>query len=294
MAELGIDVGRDLATSNDDIVDLHVTWVRTPITPHADVNAMRGRIESLRSDGVKVAMVIDSTAVGGMSFDEAANFYADAYGGLVGAFECGNEFDAGWQFGAEDNSAAARRAKRQREGGPGFEEASWILDPEVLTALLNAFRNRLGEEFELWSGGLVCGQPEFLDEPRLNLGAATRVAVHPYDKDAAGARGLLTRYANKLDSQPWGTRFHNADSMVVTEFGVPSAANDVPSEQFQAGEIVRVVNALVTHPRINAVMLFCYDNEQDRGGFGLKAGNRAKPAFELFQARAEALRPVTA
>jgi hypothetical protein len=283
MALLGIDVGRNLATPNSEILALGVNWVRAPITPDAPVQELHDRIEHLRHRRVKTALVIDSTAIGSMSFDEAAQFYRDSYASVVGAFECGNEADAGWNFGSPDNSAAGRRARRQQEGGPGFVEPSWIMDPQDLTALVNAFRAKVGEEFELWSGGLCCGQPEFLDSPGLNLSKATRVAIHPYGKEGAEATGLVNRYATKLENRPWGSRFLGADSIVVSEFGFPSAAGSLPSEQVQAQQIMGVTNTLVNQPRLGALILFCYDNNQDAGGFGLKAGSTAKAAFGLFQ-----------
>src|SRR5215510_8489362 len=111
MALLGIDVGRDLAISNAQIVELGVNWVRAPISPNADVQQIRERIRHLAQRRVKTALVIDSTAVGGSSFAEAAAFYADAYGGVVGAFECGNEADAGWDGTRQLNDPDGNRAE---------------------------------------------------------------------------------------------------------------------------------------------------------------------------------------
>src|SRR5438045_1309838 len=83
MGLLGIDVGRNLPVSNANIVELGVNWVRAPITPDAPA-ALHGRIRQLRNRGVKTVLVIDRSALGGMSFEEAARFYREAYGDVAG------------------------------------------------------------------------------------------------------------------------------------------------------------------------------------------------------------------
>ena len=49
-----------------------------------------------------------------------------------------------------------------------------------------------------------------------------------------------------------------------------------------------VINTLIDQPRLNAMILFCYDNGQDVGGFGLKAGTTEKALFGQFVALAQA------
>jgi hypothetical protein len=293
MALLGIDVGRNLATRNADILALGVNWVRAPITRDASVEEMRNRITRLSRRGVSTALVIDSSAIGGMSFEQTAEFYANAYGDIVASFECGNEADADWDgTGQQENPAgnsveARRQMRRERAeaaGDTNFVDPSSLMEPEEVTALLNAFRARLPEPFELWSGGFCCGQHQYLELPGLDLSSATRISIHPYGKEGALATKIVDDYADTLDSRPWGDRFRGgADSIVITEFGFPSSRGSAESERVQAQQVMGVIDTLIGHPRLNAMILFCYDNDQDQGGFGLKAGADEKAVFSQFQ-----------
>jgi hypothetical protein len=285
VAELGIDVGRNLVTPNEKILELGVNWVRFPVTPDAPVDELRGRIDHLRRRRVKTAMVIDNSARDGMSNEVAAEFYARAYADIIGAFEIGNEFDAGFEFGPQnDNTAEGRRNKRiaQFADVPDWQEPSWIMDPEEVSALLRAFRDRM-PGIELWSGGLVCGQPEFLDLPGLDLSPADRIAIHPYDKGGIDAGKLLDRYVEKLRTVSWDTSGLGRPRLVASEFGWPSAGGSPESEDEQGRMVDEIANALADHPHVAVAILFCYDNDQDIGGFGLIGGGRIKPAFNMYQ-----------
>src|SRR5688500_6429098 len=100
-----------------------------------------------------------------------------------------------------------RRERALAAGDTSFVDPSSLMEPEEVTALLNAFRARLPEPFELWSGGFCCGQHQYLEHPGLNLSSATRVSIHPYGKQGDDATRIVDDYATTLDNVSWGERF---------------------------------------------------------------------------------------
>jgi hypothetical protein len=82
---------------------------------------------------------------------------------------------------------------------------------------------------------------------------------------------------------PWDKTFLKHPHIVVTEYGWISDPNLDGSEDDQSLKLLGLATALADHDDLHAAILFCYDNDQDVGGFGLIAGGREKAAFATFQ-----------
>lgn len=154
MSSVGVNVARDGHIPVSIIRGLGVTWVRIVAMPTINLTPY---FQELRANGINILLVLARE-----SGNDYAR-YAQLYGGLVAAIQCGNEPDL-------------------------VSPSSWTMSQQEVGDLGKLARRFFPRPMPLVCAGLASGHPEWLQG--VDLSPFDALAFHPYLKDAANPGDL--------------------------------------------------------------------------------------------------------
>ena len=172
-----------------------------------------------------------------------------------------------WQFGNEPDQPNS--------------PSSWKMEPGAFSSLLRSARCVLGEDTRILAGGLVSGNPAYLDG--VDLSPVDAIAIHPYTQTPETIELLLDLYQTKL--REMGVRQPASRRPWITELGAPRDAFNSEHEHALWHSHMIAKLAELTIP---ACFVFCYSDLM-APGFGLVDENRNP--YESYAAVANASQP---
>lgn len=214
--KIGVNIPRNASVPPIEIAATGASWVRFVAmgSNFEDPGKMREYLRALQETKIKSLLVIAKESIGDLGFGGAASFYATEYGGLVDAWQVGNEPD--------DNNGIA----------------SWKMEPEEFSNLLWVFRDAMPDKF-LVAGGLDTNRPEYLSG--VNTEWVNAIAVHPYGQGVPGwpsPYGFPDHVGRMVERNKF---FSNGKPLWVTEWGIN---HNHFGESFAAEYVARMMGYL--------------------------------------------------
>lgn len=251
-----------LGASPGDMIDPGVgaDWVRVVLRQGPGAAKVVKFCKETRAAGGHILGVVAlESLIEGREFDRNISELARIYTSCVDEVQAGNE--------------------------PDHESpSSWTLSPQRLNELVEAVSGEFGRP--VWLGGLVSGQPSYLEE--VMKANVSHVAIHPYGQRVDGfphdgwghgeITDLVAAYRSYLPKKT---------KIVVTEFGDPN--KDFASEIQRAEYVTRMLQKLYDL-KVEAAFVFAYHDDVE--GFGLvDADGSPRVSYHSFYALAKYLTP---
>lgn len=242
MTRIGTNVGYYPAPHHLHLIDQlrGIQTVRFPLRRDTDDSWF---VAELRKRQIAVTVVLASDSVSDYpSFAEAITDYKERYWHL----------SVNWQIGNEPDHVSP---------------SSWTLPAERLNVYTTIARDVLGPEAYITLGGLVSGDPSYLDH--VDLRSVNAIGVHPYGKWPSSTSpregwgygpvaDLLLAYREKLN-----TRNAKRVAIHVTEYGVPRG--EIPNVEAYLRDMAHAIAATGLVGDINQ---FCL-SDKDVAPYGL-------------------------
>jgi len=228
MAEIGLNFPGDMRLSPHFAAAVRSRWLRVVLLPDVDLTTW---IDEAHELGIKIIGAVARESIGEMTYEQAAEHYAELYDGRLDALQVGNESD-------HDSSS------------------SWVMTPAELNALLLVFNEAFGFEILIIGPGLVSGLPGYLLE--VNLDLVDAIAVHPYGQrpnDSEDWSELPGNFGNVNDLLDGYAQFDRP--IWITEVGVSTTEC---SETFQARYCMAMLSTLKQRTDVPVVCWFCADD----------------------------------
>lgn len=245
MSAIGLNVDRAGSYPPALVRSLGATWIRLVAMRDHD---LREYLAECRAAGLRVLLVLARESFGGFdSYADGLATYARRYGGLVDAWQIGNEADLA-------------------------SPSSWTMDPGELSELGQLARAALPGA-RLVCAGMASGHPEYLDA--VDLTPFDAVACHPYLKDAPNPSDVED--LPDVDQLVEAYRAYGLP-VWVTEWGWWGA-----DERRGAEETAEMVAWAASTDLIEAFFYFCLSDAMVPPFGLLRADGSEKPAAAAFR-----------
>ena len=250
----GMNVHGDGRVPASDLASAGVKVARMVLYPNID---LRPIIQNYANSGIDSLLLIARESHGGEmgeTFDaNVAQKWIKEYAYRYGSFP-----GVRWQWGNETDHVSP---------------SSWSLDRHDFEWGLQEMRKTIGPRAYLVTGGLVSGDPSYLDG--VDLSSVNAISVHPYGQapDGGDWNGLPGNFGQVGTLLARYRAYH--PHIVVSEIGV--STNEC-SEQMQARYCTAMMKALDALGFVDFACWFCWEDSMV-DGFGV----RYKPAYTAYR-----------